>query len=99
MGYAFEPVPPFKIVAQSGQFCMPCPTEELDGEPTPGLEFIKTRPYRVNFDMNCPFVTFVMGILEAADDPSYVIISYGMNDCGARIVKVDKKEVIKMLFL
>jgi hypothetical protein len=33
-----------------------------------------------------------------ADDPSKVVISYGVNDCVPRMIVVDKAEIIVMLF-
>jgi hypothetical protein len=41
---------------------------------------------------------FVMGMTDDIADPSRVIISYGMNDCGARVVKVAKIELIQIIF-
>jgi hypothetical protein len=93
--YAFEPEPPFRIVARSGQFCMPFPTKE---EENPHSWLIRNAPLVIGTNMSCPFITFVMGMTDDIADPSRVIISYGMNDCGARVVKVAKIELIQMLF-
>ncbi len=37
-------------------------------------------------------------MVEKADDPSKVIISYGINDCVPRMIVVDNAEIIQMLF-
>ncbi len=37
-------------------------------------------------------------MVENADDPSKVIIFYGVNDCVPRMIVVDKAEIIQMLF-
>ena len=47
---------------------------------------------------NCPRIHFVTGMVENADDPSKVIIFYGVNDCVPRMIVVDKAEIIQMLF-
>jgi hypothetical protein len=96
--YAFEPTPPYRVVARSGSFCMGL-LDEQEGTDNPNTWFVRNRPAHLeNHNMSCPFITFVMGVVEAFDDPSKVIISYGMNDCAPRIVKVDKSELVQMLF-
>jgi hypothetical protein len=96
--YAFEPTPPYRVVARSGSFCMGFPDEQ-EGTDNPNMWIVRNRPAQLgNQNMTCPYITFVMGVVEAFDDPSKVIISYGMNDCAPRIVKVDKSELVQMLF-
>jgi hypothetical protein len=36
--------------------------------------------------------------VEKADDPSRIIIAYGVNDCAPRFVEVEKTEIQQMLF-
>lgn len=35
-----------------------------------------------------------MGIVEKVDDPTRVIISYGVSDCLSRIIEVSKDEIV-----
>lgn len=101
--YAFEPIPPYRVLAQSGRFCMPYPpataTNGEEEESNPNMPFIRNIPLVVGHDHTCPYITFVMGMIESIDDPNNtVIMSYGMNDCGAQIAKVPKSEISRMLF-
>ena len=43
-------------------------------------------------------MAFVSSFIEKAGDPSSVVIGYGLNDCTARIVEVEKKEIARLLF-
>jgi hypothetical protein len=95
--YAFEPVPPYRVMAQSGRFCMPYPSTEEAAE-NPNLPLIRNIPFVIGTNYSCPYITFVMGMIETVDDPNTVLISYGMNDCGARVAKVSKTEISRMLF-
>jgi hypothetical protein len=42
---------------------------------------------------NCPRIHFVMGMVEKVDDPSRVLISYGVSDCMSRIIEISKSEI------
>ena len=35
---------------------------------------------------------------EKADDPTKLIVTYGINDCDPRMVVIDKAQVHRMLF-
>ena len=104
--YAFEPIPPYRIVARSGQFCMSGidgttkdATRINDYNNNPNSNLIQAIPVSFgNTNLSCPHITFITGIIEAIDNPQKLIISYGMNDCVPRIVKVDRREMIRMLF-
>ena len=48
--------------------------------------------------LNCPYITFLSGFSDKAGDPTRAIISYGLNDCTARIVEVSKMDISLMLF-
>jgi hypothetical protein len=37
-------------------------------------------------------------MVEKADDPTKLIVSYGINDCVPRLVVIAKDDVKKMLF-
>jgi len=47
---------------------------------------------------DCPIIHFVQTIVEKADDPSNVVIGYGINDCTARLLEVSKRDIAKLLF-
>jgi hypothetical protein len=96
--YAFEPKPPFRIVARSGSFCMGFPESSEETNENPYIKYVRSKPMIVGEELECPSITFVSGICEAIDDPSVAPISYGMNDCAPRIVKVPKSELIRLLF-
>ncbi|CAB9508196.1 Inherit from COG: Hemolysin-type calcium-binding [Seminavis robusta] len=105
--YAFEPTSPYKVVAMSGYFCLPA-------DPSKHVLFgnkndENKNPYlSINQDWNslsvagedyrCPSIHFVTGMVEKADDPSRLIIAYGVNDCTSWFVEVSKAEVIDLLF-
>jgi len=55
-------------------------------------------PFRLGETNNCPHITFVSGMTEKVDDPTRVILSYGINDCTGRIVEIDKSEIVRLLF-
>ena len=104
--YAFEPVPPYRVVGRSGQFCMPFPasssssSSSSEQQDIPSLSLIRNQPLQMGDNHTCPYITFVMGIVDAVDDPTgeTVVMSYGMNDCGARVVKVTKSSIFNILF-
>ena len=95
--YAFEPQLPYRVVALSGGFCMPFPTEDEFAE-NYNNKLVKKRPYQLGSKIGCPYITFLSGITDKANDPSKVLISYGLNDCTNRIAEVSKKEIIQILF-
>jgi hypothetical protein len=52
-----------------------------------------------NETYQCPGIHFVSGMTDDAVDPeNKLIIAYGVNDCFARLVVVNKSEVAEMLF-
>ena len=96
--YAFEPFPPFRIVAVSGNFC-PGFTQPSDESDNYLVNLTRGQPYTIGEDiMECPFITFISGIVESATDPSKFILSYGINDCMSRFVEYDKAELVRLLF-
>ena len=95
--YAFEPVPPYRVVARSGGFCLGFPDHD-EGLDNPNLWLVRNHSYTVGRPLNCPYITFVMSIVDAVDDPSMAIITYGMNDCASRMIKVLKTDLSQILF-
>mmetsp|Transcript_5615 Transcript_5615/g.8523 ORF Transcript_5615/g.8523 Transcript_5615/m.8523 type:complete len:714 (-) Transcript_5615:635-2776(-) len=98
--YAFQPFPPFKIVALSGYFCLGGMKSEdigyddhwmsqrvIDVESELAQMIVKGETY------NCPKVTFASGINEMIDSRSNIIISYGVGDCYSRSIVVSKKKI------
>jgi hypothetical protein len=47
---------------------------------------------------NCPRIHFVMGMVAKVNDPSKVLVSYGVSDCLSRIIEISKKEIQSMLW-
>jgi hypothetical protein len=69
---------------------------EADGNPYTHMNqspLIGDRAFR------CPRVHFVSGMVQKADDPTQVIVAYGINDCVPRVVQVAFDDILRMLFL
>eukprot|EP00546_Thalassionema_frauenfeldii_P011342 CAMPEP_0178917694 /NCGR_PEP_ID=MMETSP0786-20121207/13394_1 /TAXON_ID=186022 /ORGANISM="Thalassionema frauenfeldii, Strain CCMP 1798" /LENGTH=633 /DNA_ID=CAMNT_0020591283 /DNA_START=116 /DNA_END=2017 /DNA_ORIENTATION=+ len=98
--YAFEPAPPYKIVAYSGYFCFPAKPESKSTNNNPLTAFAPTfRQLKIADTLyNCPSIHFISGMVEKADDDTKLIIGYGVQDCTSWFVEVDKAEVINLLF-
>lgn len=97
--YAFDPSPPFDLLARSGYFCLGHASPSDAGMPNPRSALTGNRPLLQNNEtFSCPLIHFVQTIVEKADDPSRVVIGYGLNDCTARLIEVPKKEVARLLF-
>lgn len=87
--YAFKNKPPFQQVAESGQFCLEFGNAEL----TKANDF---RQLKIGRTFNCPRIHFVSGMIQ--DSPDSLIISYGVNDCVSRFVRVRVEDVLTLLF-
>jgi hypothetical protein len=87
--YAFEAKPPFRQIAESGHFCLGFGTAELTK-----LTLFRTLNIGRTFD--CPRIHFVSGILKDSDDS--IIVSYGINDCVSRFVRIHLGDVQRLLF-
>lgn len=97
--YAFMPHPPFEIVARTGYFCLGYESSTDAGMPNPHSVLTPNRQFQQhNETFECPIIHFVQTIVEKADDPSSVVIGYGINDCTARLIEVSKGEIARMLF-
>jgi hypothetical protein len=99
--YAIQDRPPYNVVARSGKFCLGF-AHKSDNHKSD-----KHNPYtRMNIvplsvmgeTYQCPRIHFVSGMIEKVDDPSKVILSYGINDCVPRMVVIAKTEIMQMLF-
>jgi len=108
--YAFEPKLPFRILALSGRFCLGHASHEevasihnnTDGSHRVGannlVNLTLRHPVVMGDVLQCPFITFISGIVESATNPNKVILAYGINDCTSRFVQIDKSEIVRMLF-
>jgi hypothetical protein len=103
--YAFEATPPYKVVALSGYWCLPAnPSSQVldkrtDKDNNPLIKLSEWMPLDMaGTNYNCPAIHFVTSIIEKAGDASKLIISYGVNDCTAWFVEVEKTEIINLLF-
>lgn len=104
--YAFDPYPPFEIRARSGYFCLGhvpmigdkfSPTE--GGRFNPHSILTRNRNLSQNFEnFDCPQMSFISSFIEKADDSSKTAIGYGLNDCTGRLVEVDKKDIVRLLY-
>lgn len=91
--YAFQTTPPYRIVAQSGWFCMGFPHEDVTlVRATSWRQLVIGRPF------DCPRIHFVSGMTIKADDPSSVIVVYGINDCLSRFVEIRLSDVKDLLY-
>jgi hypothetical protein len=93
--YAFEPTAPYNIVARSGFFCLGWPSQDERGS-SPFQHLGDTLKLVENF-VDCPSINFVSGMTLKADDPSTIIIAYGINDCSSRMVEIDVSEIKRLL--
>jgi hypothetical protein len=95
--YAMASTSPYEVVARSGRFCLGHATAaEVTTNP-----FARDNldPLRIDRTYDCPRIHFVSGIAEVVDDPSSVIIAYGVNDCAPRFITVKKAHLVRLRFL
>jgi hypothetical protein len=94
--YAMEARAPYRVVARTGNFCFGrSAPDEAGGNPYP---YLNRENLWIGSAQNCPRIHFVSGMVEKADDPTKLIVSYGINDCVPRLVVIAKDDVKKMLF-
>lgn len=109
--YAMRSEPPYEVVAQSGKFCFGAhwghmkfhplsDDEDRTYVPDPYRNLTSTRRLELgNESYACPGIHFVSGMTDDATDPkNRLVIGYGVNDCFARMVVVEKADVARMLF-
>ncbi|KAL7558428.1 hypothetical protein ACA910_015770 [Epithemia clementina (nom. ined.)] len=117
--YAFETTPPFRLIAQSGYFCLPfAPTNTKHGQDESLSQSIvqatawRTLKLGSETFANCPRIHFVSGmvLVDTNDDEGEtkgggssssgeVILSYGVNDCYSRFLRIPSSEILRLLFL
>jgi hypothetical protein len=95
--YAFEPTPPYRVVAMSGKLCFSFSSDEESKENHYG-NLTRAKPLVIGEEFDCPLIQFASGITEKAGDPSTMILGYGINDCTPRFVEIDKSEIIRLIF-
>lgn len=100
--YAFEPMPPFDVVARSGLFCLgfasntTSETEQTSNEQVAGAtSTYKLKIQETQFD--CPRIHFITGVAEKIGDEDTIIVSYGVNDCYPRMMEVKKSFLVSLL--
>jgi len=105
--YAFDSYPPFQVRARSGYFCLGhAPVG--NGNKLPPAEGGTFNPHSVltrnrqlqqnNITFDCPQMSFVSSFTPKVDDSSRTIIGYGLNDCTGRLVEVEKREIVRLLY-
>jgi hypothetical protein len=91
--YAFEPTPPYRMISQSGYFCLGFGTD-LDAlnEATRWRSLVLGERFE-----KCPRIHFVSGMTLKSQDPSTLVITYGINDCVSAIAQVPVQTVQQLL--
>jgi hypothetical protein len=96
--YAMEAIEPYTVVARSGMFCLGfSPAQEAVQGQNP-YAHMNHNPLIIDKAFDCPRIHFVSGMVEKFDDPSQIILAYGINDCVPRMVQVAKSDIVSMLF-
>jgi hypothetical protein len=93
--YAFEPFPPFRIVSQSGYFCLGFAT---DGSPLNEATRWRHLVLGEHFE-DCPRIHFVSGMAIKVDDPSSLVVAYGINDCVSAVTEIPVRAAQRLLTL
>lgn len=98
--YAFDPYPPFQLRARSGYFCLGhVPLAKIEDDINPHSVLTRNRKLLQNkIEFDCPQMHYISAFIEKADDPSTTIIGYGLNDCTGRLVEVEKREIVRLLY-
>lgn len=108
--YAFESKAPYRVVGLSGFFCLPAqPVGAANDETIQRQHPLAAIPIHNPLNLigddddtgdssSCAAIHFVTGMTEKADDPSRLIIAYGVSYCTSWFIEVDKEDVINMLF-
>ena len=95
--YAFEAESPYRTVARTGRFCFGFSSESERENPYARMQMSTMKMIGVEYP-NCPQIHFVSGMVVKADDPTKLIVAYGVNDCVPRMVVIDISDVLRMLF-
>jgi hypothetical protein len=106
--YAMEPHEPYTVRARSGRFCLGFSdvnetivrdddhNNNNNNNPYARSNMVRLRLGGNHYD--CPRIHFVSGMVEKANDPSRIIIAYGIQDCAPRFIEVAKQQILEMLF-
>ena len=91
------------MVALSGNFCFPANPHRTLKVDTPHNPLVDMPNWQHPLDIagttyDCPAIHFVTGMVEKADDPSKLLIAYGVEDCTSWFVVVHKADAIDLLF-
>lgn len=97
--YAFTTEPPYRITARSGYFCLGFRqrNERVYQGQYPYSRITEWRKLELGTTYDCPRIHFVSGIAYAVDDPSMVILVYGVNDCYSRFVQISVADIWQLL--
>jgi hypothetical protein len=97
--YAMESVAPYRVVARTGRFCFGFPEKSSQGlgNRNPYTNMSTEKLY-IGQEYDCPKIHFVGSMIEMANDPSKLIVAYGVNDCVPRTVVIELADVLRMLF-
>ena len=92
--YAVSDTAPFPVVARSGHFCFgfPSPTEENE---QPIVQLTTWRKLFLGETLECPRIHFVTGMTRYDNDTA--LVSYGINDCISRFVRIPIVDIVEML--
>ena len=102
--YAFESEDPYKTVAVSGYFCFSSHHPGIYHSATANINPLtphaasKANLTLGSYEFDCPVIHFVTGMTEKMDDPSKLIVTYGVADCVSWFAEVDKAEIVHLLF-
>ena len=108
--YAFEPTPPYRLIAQSGYFCLPFASsvKKANSSSSSTTPFSNTiiqatawRTLKLGNETfaNCPRIHFVSGmVLLNAADGGDAIVSYGVNDCYSKFLRIPQDEILRLLY-
>lgn len=106
--YAFDPLPPFPIIARSGYFCLGFgahgaqnntqhdEAEQSNNEQVWGA----ANDYKLEIRdevFDCPRIHFISGVTEKIGDSETVVVSYGVNDCYPRMIEIPKQFLVSLL--
>ena len=97
---AYQPNPPFDIVALGGHFCLGFASDEegmREGGNSLAGRNMEHRLDLLNETYDCPNIHFISGLAEYVGDPTKVIISYGVNDCYPRMFVAEKEDIVRNL--
>eukprot|EP00977_Amphora_coffeiformis_P002343 scaffold437_cov159-Amphora_coffeaeformis.AAC.22 len=94
--YAFSDKPPFALVAHSGFFCLPFPSNDEPNDSIPMVNITRWRVLNLGDKLvyhDCPRIHFVSGMTLDVRDPDKVVIAYGINDCVSRFIQVSLSDL------